>query len=120
MKPLILSLLLLVISACSTVNEERSGLDLQAADSVQFLRPYELSRTDVSFVSLGDVIGESCQTQFWHAQPTQEQALLRLKVAAAEMGGNRVVLKACQQTDSSACHARWVCTGHAYQEQPLR
>lgn len=120
MKHLVLSMLLLLVSACTTVTAERTRIDMQAADSVEFIRPYELSRTDVSYVSLGEVTGESCQAQFWQAKPTQEQALLRLKVAAAEIGGNRLVLKACQQADNSACHARWVCTGHAYQEQPLR
>lgn len=119
MKHLLWALSVVVLSGCAG-SAQQSNLDLGAADTVEFMRPYELSRNDVSFVSLGEVQGESCQVRFFNAKPTQEEALLRMKVAAAALGANRVVLRSCSQASSSECAARWLCVGDAHQEQPLR
>ncbi|WP_417686770.1 Rcs stress response system protein RcsF [Pseudidiomarina gelatinasegens] len=119
MKYLLWALSVLVLSGCAG-SAQQSNFDLGAADTVEFMRPYELSRNDVSFVSLGEVQGASCQARFFNEKPTQEEALLRMKIAAADLGANRVVLRSCTQGSSDECSARWVCVGDAYQEQPLR
>src|SRR5690554_560082 len=120
MKRIIMLLLVGLIVGCSGTASKQASIDMQAADSVEFIRPYELSRNDVTFVSLGEVSGESCQANFWSHKATQEQALLKMKVAAANLGANRVVLRQCTQDSSENCSARWLCVGNAHQQQPLR
>lgn len=111
---------ILLLAACSSAPDELSRQQLQQAASVQFIKPYELSRTDVEFISRGEVVGESCQANFLAPQATQQRALLELKIAAAELGANAVVLQSCQQPVASGCNELWVCTGTAHDMQPLQ
>lgn len=105
---------------CVANQSDSSQVDLAAADTVEFMRPYELSRTDVTVISMGPVEGRSCQSNLFDQKPSQEEAILLLKVAAAENNANRVVLRSCRQEATDACRASWVCEGQAYQVQPLR
>ncbi|PHR65775.1 Rcs stress response system protein RcsF [Pseudidiomarina marina] len=119
MKSLSLVAVLFIIAGCATNQSPVNEVDIAAAETVEFMRPYELSRNDVSFVSLGRVQGESCQANVFSNKPTQQEALLRMKVAAAELGANRLILRRCQQDQTDECRARWICTGDAHQSQPL-
>ncbi|SFR58722.1 RcsF lipoprotein [Pseudidiomarina maritima] len=120
MKYLSLMTVLFVLAGCSSNHSSVSEVDMSAAESVDFMRPYELSRNDVSFVSLGQVQGESCQANVFSEKPTQQEALLRMKIAAAKLGANRLILRSCQQDQTDDCRARWICTGDAHQAQPLQ
>lgn len=120
MKYLSVIAVLITVAGCATSQSPVSQVDMAAADAVEFMRPYELSRNDVSFVSLGRVEGESCQTNIFSDKPTQQEALLRMKVAAAALGANRLILRSCEQGQTDSCRARWVCTGDAHQLQPLQ
>ncbi|MGI0153276.1 Rcs stress response system protein RcsF [Pseudidiomarina sp. WS423] len=111
--------LVVAISGCAAPVPDTTAQQQQLQDTVEFIRPYELSRTDVSFTSLGAVAGESCQAHFWNQEPSQQQALLQLKQAAAEFGANALVLKQCIKAESAQCRLRWLCEGDAYQMQPL-
>lgn len=115
------AVLAVMLGGCaSSVEAPFSSIEQQQLETVDFMRPYELSRTDVSHTSLGEVVGESCQRTRFQAQPSQAEALLKLKLAAAQLGANRVILKQCQQASSNDCRASWVCRGDAHQQQPLR
>ncbi|RUO68580.1 Rcs stress response system protein RcsF [Pseudidiomarina salinarum] len=110
----------MLLAACSSTPDSLTEQQLQRAATVQFIKPYELSRTDVEFISRGEVVGESCQGNFMAPEATQERALLELKIAAAELGANAVVLQSCQQPTASACKKLWICTGTAHDMQPLQ
>ncbi|SDB36308.1 RcsF lipoprotein [Pseudidiomarina indica] len=120
MKRIFVALMVAFVAGCATSPATDLGIDMAVADSVTFMRPYELSRTDVNFTALGEVQGASCQVNRFAAEPTQQEALLRLKVAAAELGANHVVLRQCRQQQSDECRSQWLCTGDAFQSQPLR
>ncbi len=120
MKKLWTAALLLVLVGCAAEPQGLSSEQQQLLKSVDFMRPYELSRTDVSITSLGEVQGQSCQANIWDAEPTQEAALLQLKLAAASLGANHVILKGCERSTSDDCSSRWLCTGDAHQLQPLQ
>lgn len=120
MKYLSVIAVLFTVAGCATNQSPVGQVDMVAADSVEFMRPYELSRNDVSFVSLGRVQGESCQANMFSEKPTQQEALLRMKVAAAALGANRVILRSCEQDQTDDCRARWICSGDAHQAQPLQ
>jgi hypothetical protein len=111
---------LLALAGCAATPEGFSEQQQQQISSVDFMRPYELSRTDISVTSLGEVQGESCQSNFWDDEPSQEQALLELKLAAAAVGANRIILKGCERAASEQCTSRWLCAGDAHQVQPLQ
>lgn len=117
---ILIGFVVLLLVACSAAPEQMTAAQIRTADTVSFMRPYELSRTDVSYTSLGTVRGESCQSQIWSGEASQEEALMRLKLMAAERQANRVVLKRCEQDEQAGCHQRWWCEGEAYQEQPLQ
>ncbi|HET8817103.1 MAG TPA: Rcs stress response system protein RcsF [Pseudidiomarina sp.] len=113
--------LILLMSGCQSAPTPRyTAAQLEQMESVTFVRPYELSRTDVSFAPLGEVRGESCQTSMMQASATEEAALLALKLAAVERGANALVLRQCQMLTTDACQSAWVCTGDAHQMQPLQ
>lgn len=115
------AVLTVMLGGCaSSVEEPFSSLEQQQLETVEFIRPYELSRTDVSHTALGEVVGESCQSTRFQAAPSQAEALLKLKLAAAQLGANRVILKQCQQLSSNDCRAIWICRGDAHQQQPLQ
>ena len=117
----IIAVLTLMLGGCASPAEAPlSANEQQQLAAVEFMRPYELSRTDVSHTALGEVVGESCQENRFQGQPSQAEALLKLKLAAAQRGANRVILKQCQQASSDECVASWVCRGDAHQQQPLR
>lgn len=109
-----------LLAACSSAPDSLTEQQLQQAARVQFIKPYELSRTDVEFISRGEVVGESCQGNFLAPEATQERALLELKIAAAERGANVVVLQSCKQPAASGCKKLWTCTGTAHDMQPLQ
>lgn len=109
-----------ILGGCASIGDDDSSLDLALADKVEFMRPYELSRTDITLISLGPVSGRSCQANFFASKPTQDEAIIRLKIAAAEIDANRVVLRSCREEKTADCSASWVCEGQAYQVQPLR
>jgi|SRR5690554_14192 len=109
-----------VLGGCAGTDSNQDALDLAAADKVSFMRPYELSRTDITLISLGPVTGRSCQSHFFAQKPSQDEAIIRLKIAAAKIDANRVVLRSCREEKTDECSASWVCEGQAYQVQPLR
>jgi uncharacterized protein YbjQ (UPF0145 family) len=114
------SLVTVTLSACAAHPDNAfSAAEQQLIQAVEFIRPYELSRTDVNHTAMGEVVGTACQTGLMQQSPSQAEALLRLKLAAAELGANRVILKQCQQTPVANCRASWVCRGDGYQQQPL-
>lgn len=87
--------------------------------TVSFIKPYELSRTDVTHISRGEVIGQACPRG--HDTPSSEQqALLELKLAAAAQQANVVVLKHCAIVATSSCGRIWQCRGDAHQQQPVQ
>lgn len=121
MRPLLAILVVIsTLVGCASVPESIPAADLERASQVEFMRPYELSRTDVSFTSIGTVRGESCQSPLASEQASQQLAMIRLKLAALEQQGNRVVLKGCFQDSEGSCTQRWSCEGEAYQMNPLR
>ncbi|RUO47467.1 Rcs stress response system protein RcsF [Pseudidiomarina donghaiensis] len=120
MKIVSVVLVIFALVGCATNQPSERGSNTAAADSVEFMRPYELSRTDVSVISLGDVEGRSCQANIFDDKPSQEQAIVLLKVAAAELSANRVVLRTCREEKTDSCRASWVCHGQALQVEPLR
>jgi len=120
MKSIFVALAVAFIAGCATQPVAELNIDLAAADAVDFVRPYELSRTDVSFTGLGTVAGASCQAHRSAPIATQQEALLRMKVMAAELGANAVVLRQCRETSTVECRTQWVCEGDAFQQQPLR
>lgn len=120
MKSIFVALVVAFIAGCATQPVAELNIDLAAADAVDFVRPYELSRTDVSFTGLGTVAGASCQAHRSAPIATQQEALLRMKVMAAELGANAVVLRQCRESSTVECRTQWVCEGDAFQQQPLR
>lgn len=115
------TMVLTLVSACaSQADSGLSTAEQQRIEAVEFMRPYELSRRDVNFTALGDVVGISCQATMMQPAASQAEALLRLKLAAADIGANRVILKQCQQVSTDGCRASWRCSGDAHQQQPLR
>ncbi|MDN7125171.1 Rcs stress response system protein RcsF [Pseudidiomarina terrestris] len=115
------SLMLLTgLSACASAPQGMSAEQLAKAGQVEFMRPYELSRSDVEFVSVGPVRGESCASHLLADEASQEQARMRMKLAAAERQANRLVLKKCVKDDEGGCTTRWWCEGDAYQAVPLQ
>lgn len=118
---IITALLALSLASCASTDDAPfSALEQQQIAAVEFMRPYELSRTDVSFTAMGEVIGVACQSSVLQPSPSQAEALLQLKLAAAQLGANRVILKQCQQGPSEGCRSSWICRGDAHQQQPLR
>ena len=118
---LLLCGLMLAVAACThSTNAGFSAAEQQQLVQVEFIRPYELSRADVSYTARGEVSGSSCQVLANQPAPTQAEALLRLKLAAAAVGANRVILRQCSQVTTPACTASWICIGDAHQQQPLR
>jgi uncharacterized protein YbjQ (UPF0145 family) len=112
--------LMLALTACTHSGDGgSSAVEQQQLAQVEFIRPYELSRVDVNYTARGEVSGSSCQGLAKPAE-TRAEALLRLKLAAAEVGANRVILRQCSQVTTPVCAAGWVCTGDAHQLQPLR
>lgn len=109
-----------LLQGCATAPQGMSAEQLLAANQVEFIRPYELSRTDVEFISAGAVRGESCASHLLADDATQDQALMRMKLAASERQANRIVLKRCKQDDEGGCSKRWWCEGDAYQMMPLQ
>lgn len=105
---------------CATVPESIPAGELERASQVEFIQPYELSRTDVSFTHLGTVYGASCQSPLASEKASQQLAMIRLKLAALEQQGNRVVFKRCEQNGEGSCSSGWRCEGEAYQMNPLR
>lgn len=113
--------LIMLMAGCQSAPTQRyTTAQLAQMETVTFVRPYELSRNDVSFAPLGEVRGESCQSSVMQAPATEENALLALKLAAAELGANALVLRQCQSVAVDACRAAWVCSGDAHQMQPLQ
>ncbi|MDX1705585.1 Rcs stress response system protein RcsF [Pseudidiomarina sp.] len=119
-KKLTIAVTALLLSACATVPDSLNDQQLAQARNVTFIKPYELSRTDVEFTSRGEVVGESCQANVLAPRATQERALLELKIAAAELGANAVVLQSCQQPAGGGCKKLWVCTGTAHDMRSLQ
>lgn len=118
---LILCGLMLAVTACTHSGTAGfSAAEQQQLAQVEFIRPYELSRADVSYTARGEVSGSSCQAAASQPAATQAEALLRLKLAAAAVGANRVILRQCRQVTTPACAASWICIGDAHQQQPLR
>lgn len=114
-------ILIMLLVGCQTAPTQRySDAQLAQLDTVSFVRPYELSRNDVSFSPLGEVTGESCQTGLMQAPATEEDALLDLKLAAAERGANVLVLRQCEGVAIDGCRSAWMCIGDAHQMQPLQ
>lgn len=109
-----------ILSGCSILQPPVPDVDVTATDNVEFMRPYELSRTDITIMSMGEVEGRSCQTSIFDNKPSQEDAIVLLKQAAADKDANRVVLRSCREEKTDDCRASWVCQGQAYQVQPLR
>lgn len=109
-----------VLLGCATQVERFPAAELARSNSVEFIQPYQLSRTDVEFVDMGTVRGESCQRPLLDGQASQEEALIAMKLAAADKQANRVVLKRCQQDSKDGCTARWWCEGTAFQMRPLQ
>ncbi|RUO52352.1 Rcs stress response system protein RcsF [Pseudidiomarina homiensis] len=109
-----------LLVGCATSVERFPTADLERSKQVEFMQPYELSRTDVEFVDLGVVRGESCQRPLLDGQASQEEAMIAMKLAAADKQANRIVLKRCQQDSDGGCTARWWCEGTAFQAQPLQ
>lgn len=107
-------------SCASSVQAPFTAAEQTQLETVEFMRPYELSRTDVTYTALGAVTGVACQSSVLQPPPSQADALLKLKLAAAQVGANRVILKHCQQAPIDGCRASWVCDGDAHQQQPLR
>lgn len=115
------TMVLTLVSACASPTDSAlTAAEQQRLETVEFMRPYELSRRDVNFTALGDVVGISCQANMMQPAASQAEALLRLKLAAADIGANRVILKQCQQVSTEGCRASWRCSGDAHQQQPLR
>ncbi|CAB0151597.1 Outer membrane lipoprotein RcsF [Pseudidiomarina piscicola] len=115
-----LGFIVLGLQGCATAPQGMTAEQLARASEVEFVRPYELSRTDVEFISVGPVQGQSCASHLLADNASQEQALMEMKLAAAERQANRVVLKQCRQDDNAGCSKRWLCEGDAYQAQPLQ
>lgn len=109
-----------VLVGCATQVERFPAAELARSNTVEFMQPYQLSRTDVEFVDLGAVRGESCQRPLLDGQASQEEALIAMKLAAANKQANRVVLKRCQQDSKGGCTVRWWCEGTAFQMSPLQ
>lgn len=120
MKIVSIVLVIFALMGCAMNQPASPSLNTAAADTVEFMRPYELSRTDVSVISLGDVEGRSCQANIFDDKPSQEEAIVRLKIAAAKRSANRVVLRECREEKTDSCRASWVCYGQAMQVEPLR
>lgn len=115
------SMVWLALSGCQSVPEQQySAAQREQMAAVEFIRPYELSRNDVSFTPLGAVSGFSCQTSIMQAAASEAEALLSLKLAAVDVGANVLVLRQCQQQDRDGCRSAWVCHGDAHQMQPLQ
>ncbi|RUO58741.1 Rcs stress response system protein RcsF [Pseudidiomarina insulisalsae] len=110
----------LLLAGCSTPVERFPASDLTRSSSVEFMRSYELSRTDVEFISMGEVYGESCERLLLDGHASQEEAMIAMKIAAADKQANRIILKSCQQDQKGNCSVRWRCTGEAYQARPLQ
>jgi len=106
-----------LLNGCASVPAQFSAEQLAQADQVSFVKPYELSRSDVHYDHLGEVRGESCSSQLTGGVASQNAALLQLKLAAAERQADTVVLKGCQQDRAAGCNERWWCTGEAYQQR---
>lgn len=117
---LIVLLCFAFLSGCASTAQRFPAADLARASTVEFMQPYQLSRTDLEFVDLGTVIGESCQRPLLDGQASQEEALIALKLAAADKQANRIVLKRCQQDSKGGCSVRWRCEGTAFQASPLQ
>lgn len=120
MKIISVVIVIFALLGCTMKQSNELDLNIAAADSVEFMRPYELSRTDVSVISLGDVEGRSCQANIFDDKPSQEKAIVLLKIAAAKVSANRVVLRACREEKTDSCRASWICYGQALQVEPLR
>lgn len=109
-----------LLAGCATSVERFPAADLERSATVEFMQPYELSRGDVEFVDLGTVRGESCQRPLLDGQASEQEALISMKLAAADKQANRIVLKRCQQDSEGGCTVRWWCEGTAFQAQPLQ
>ncbi|WP_411360207.1 Rcs stress response system protein RcsF [Pseudidiomarina salilacus] len=105
-----------LLSGCTSTPEGFSAEQLAQADQVRFVKPYELTRTDVRYNAVGEVSGESCSSQVSGGPASHNAALLQLKLAAAQRQADTVVLQGCQQTAGAGCDERWLCTGAAYQQ----
>lgn len=119
------SLLMVVMSSvvllgCTSQVERFPAAEMARSNTVQFIQPYQLSRTDVEFVDLGTVRGESCQRPLIDGQASQEEAMIAMKLAAADQQANRLVLKRCLQDSKGGCTVRWWCEGTAFQMLPLQ
>lgn len=66
---------------------------------------------------LGQVQGNSCKSLLTDPPPTRNDALLRLRIAAAKLGANAVVDTACDDFGTDAlgtnCWASYTCKGTA-------
>ena len=120
MKIVSVVLVILALVGCAINQSDEPKVNTAVADSVEFMRPYEMSRTDVSVISLGEVEGRSCQANIFDQKPSQEEAILLLKISAAKLSANRVVLRECREEKTDSCRASWVCYGQAMQVEPLR
>ncbi len=117
---LILVLTVSWLYGCATQQQRFPAADMARSSTVEFMQPYQLSRTDMEFVDLGPVRGESCQRPLLEGQASQEEAMIAMKLAAADKQANRIVLKRCQQDSKGGCSVSWWCEGTAFQAQPLQ
>lgn len=64
----------------------------------------------------GEVVGASCKNKFWEPDPTESQAMERLKLAAAEKGATKVAGISVEKKGTDLIYNCWasiVATGTA-------
>jgi len=87
---------------------------MEAAQSIRVVRTGDTIPTVVSY--LGVVEGNSCRNKMWDKAASAEDALLRLRVAAANRGANAAIDVTCDEAGTSLhtnCWSSVQCKGVA-------
>lgn len=98
MRSLILCSAMFYLSACSSFVEIRDTAKL-SQDEIQSINELPIyDQRDVqrgTYKNLGDIEGYSCKNKFWDKPATKSAAMKQLKLKAAEVGGNAIILDSC-------------------------
>lgn len=107
----------LCLAGCAGLGQVERVSDL-STDQLQKVHQVQLFKSaPENYESLGKMKGLSCKGSGFSGTPTEESALLQLKIKAVKAGANGILYPTCSQDNSvdwgNNCWESWVCVGEA-------
>jgi len=113
LKVILLSVTALIISGCAGTATLNSN-DAEEISKIQIIKQYDAKIFD--YDTIKTIEGMSCRTDFNTTPPTIEEAISQIKIEAAGLGANAVIIKSCNKTGFNLlkfCDYSITCTGSA-------